>query len=296
MTFPIGNEVFPAGSEIFPVMCMIKGSSALHSPSCAGHSPRGRDDDESVGDAKSGERAAKEPSSAVPSGECDVESSTRSVKGGERGSRNRSYGPRDRSGSLKTESEGGEAGLAVTARCLQGRSSLQGLDPEGKGECGMDRRELLALLGFVVLCFAAAGLGALFTFPQTSAGGWYSQIRKPSWTPPSWLFGPVWTALYLMMAVAAWWVWRQGGWEAQRGALALFLVQLVLNAAWSGLFFGLHSPSLGMAGIVLLWIAILLTILAFFRVSPLAGWLMVPYLLWVSFASALNFTIWRLNG
>lgn len=160
----------------------------------------------------------------------------------------------------------------------------------------MNKRELLALLGFVVLCFAAAGFGALFTTPQTAPGGWYSQIQKPSWTPPSWLFGPVWTALYLMMAVAAWWVWRQGGWAAQRGALSLFLVQLVLNAAWSWLFFGLRSPSLGMGGIVLLWVAILLTILAFFRVSPLAGWLMVPYLLWVSYASALNFTIWRLNG
>jgi tryptophan-rich sensory protein len=159
----------------------------------------------------------------------------------------------------------------------------------------MNKRELLALLGFVVLCFAAAGFGALFTTPQTAPGGWYSQIQKPSWTPPSWLFGPVWSALYLMMAVAGWWVWRQWGWAAQRGALSLFLVQLVLNAAWSWLFFGLRSPSLGMIGIVLLWIAILLTVLAFFRVSPLAGWLMVPYLLWVSYASALNFTIWRLN-
>ena len=160
----------------------------------------------------------------------------------------------------------------------------------------MNKRELLALLGFVVLCFAAAGFGALFTTPQTAPGGWYSQIQKPSWTPPSWLFGPVWSALYLMMAVAAWWVWRQGGWGAQRGALTLFLVQLALNAAWSWLFFGLRSPSLGMVGIALLWIAILLTVLAFFRVSPLAGWLMVPYFLWVSYASALNFTIWRLNG
>jgi benzodiazapine receptor len=160
----------------------------------------------------------------------------------------------------------------------------------------MNKRELLALLGFVVLCFAAAGFGALFTTPRTSPGGWYSQIQKPSWTPPSWLFGPVWSALYLMMAMAGWWVWRQGGWGAQRGALTLFLVQLVLNAAWSGLFFGLRSPSLGMIGIVLLWIAILLTVLAFFRVSPLTGWLMVPYFLWVSYASALNFTIWRLNG
>jgi benzodiazapine receptor len=160
----------------------------------------------------------------------------------------------------------------------------------------MGKKDLLVLVGFVVLCFVAAGLGALFTTPATKPGGWYSQILKPSWTPPSWLFGPVWTALYLAMAVAAWLVWRQGGWEAQRGALFLFLVQLALNAAWSWLFFGLHSPASGMTGITLLWIAILLTLLAFFRVSPAAGWLMVPYLLWVSYASALNFTIWRLNG
>jgi benzodiazapine receptor len=160
----------------------------------------------------------------------------------------------------------------------------------------MSKGDLLALVVFLVLSFAAAGFGALFTTPAVKAGGWYSQIRKPSWTPPSWLFGPVWTALYVMMAVAGWWVWRQGGGEAQRGALGLFLAQLVLNAAWSWLFFGLHSPAAGLAGIGCLWIAILLTIVAFFHVSPLAGWLMVPYLLWVTFASGLNFTIWRLNG
>jgi translocator protein len=160
----------------------------------------------------------------------------------------------------------------------------------------MSKRDLLALVGFLVLSFAAAGFGALFTTPAVKAVGWYSQIQKPTWTPPSWLFGPVWTALYVMMAVAGWWVWRQGGWEAQRGALGLFLAQLVLNAAWSWLFFGLHSPAAGLAGIGCLWLAILLTIVAFFQVSPLAGWLMVPYLLWVTFASGLNLTIWRLNG
>ncbi len=160
----------------------------------------------------------------------------------------------------------------------------------------MSKRDLLALAGFVVLSFAAAGLGALFTTPAVRPGGWYSQIQKPAWTPPSWLFGPVWTALYLMMAVAAWWVWRQGGWNAHGGALALFLVQLVLNAAWSWFFFGLHSPAAGLACIACLWIAILLTIVAFFQVAPLAGWLMVPYLLWVTFASGLNFAVWRLNG
>jgi translocator protein len=160
----------------------------------------------------------------------------------------------------------------------------------------MSKRDLLGLLGFIVLCFAAAGLGGYWTAPSVSAGGWYDQIAKPSWTPPSWLFGPVWTALYLAMAVAGWLVWRRGGWAAYRAALALFLIQLTLNAIWSGLFFGLHSPGLAMIEILLLWIAILLTALAFFRVSRLAGWLLVPYLLWVSFASVLNFAVWRLNS
>lgn len=160
----------------------------------------------------------------------------------------------------------------------------------------MSKRDWLGLAAFVVLCFAAAGIGGYWTAPATAPGGWYYQIEKPSWTPPSWLFGPVWTALYLAMAVAGWLVWRQGGWAARRGALTLFLVQLVLNAIWSGLFFGLRSPGLAMAEIVFLWMAILLTLLAFFRVSRLAGWLMVPYLLWVSFASMLNFAVWRLNS
>jgi len=160
----------------------------------------------------------------------------------------------------------------------------------------MSKRDLLGLLGFIVLCFAAAGLGGYWTAPSVSPGGWYCQIAKPSWTPPSWLFGPVWTALYLAMAVAGWLVWRRGGWAAHRGALVLFLVQLTLNAIWSGLFFGLHSPGLAMIEILLLWTAILLTALAFFRVSRLAGWLLVPYLLWVSFASVLNFAVWRLNS
>jgi tryptophan-rich sensory protein len=160
----------------------------------------------------------------------------------------------------------------------------------------MSKRDLLGLLGFIVLCFAAAGLGGYWTASSVSEGGWYYQIAKPSWTPPSWLFGPVWTVLYLAMAVAGWLVWRRGGWAAHRGALTLFLVQLTLNAIWSGLFFGLHSPGLAMIEILLLWIAILLTARAFFRVSPLAGWLLVPYLLWVSFASVLNFAVWQLNS
>ena len=152
----------------------------------------------------------------------------------------------------------------------------------------------VALGGFVAVCFAAAGIGSWFTYP--SVGTWYAGLEKPPWNPPDWVFGPVWTVLYLAMAVAAWLVWRRGGFGGARLALALFGVQLVLNATWSGLFFGLRSPGAGLADIVLLWIAILATILAMRFRSIVAAWLMVPYLAWVSFALVLNFTIWRMNS
>jgi len=145
----------------------------------------------------------------------------------------------------------------------------------------------IGLVGWLVLCFGAAAVGARFR-----PGEWYAALRKPSWTPPSWLFAPVWTLLYAMMAVAAWLVWRQTGLSSEVG---LFVVQLALNAAWSWLFFGLHRPGLAFADIVALWVAILGTLAAFWAVRPLAGWLLVPYLAWVSFASALNAAVWRLN-
>jgi tryptophan-rich sensory protein len=151
----------------------------------------------------------------------------------------------------------------------------------------------LALAIFIAMSFAAAFIGGLFT--SSSVGTWYTTLNKPSWTPPSWLFGPVWTALYFSMAVAAWLVWRTHEVKAAKVALALFLIQLVLNAAWSGFFFGMRNPGLAFAEIILLWGAILATMLAFWRMKPLAGWLFAPYLLWVTFAAALNFAIWRLN-
>jgi len=121
---------------------------------------------------------------------------------------------------------------------------------------------------------------------------WYAGLAKPSWPPPSWIFGPVWTALYFSMAVAAWLVWRKGNaW----GPLALFAVQLVFNAAWSWLFFGLHSPGIAFVDILLLWIAIAATTMVFWRRSLVAGLLLGPYLTWVGFAAVLNFAIWRLN-
>jgi tryptophan-rich sensory protein len=145
--------------------------------------------------------------------------------------------------------------------------------------------------GWLVACFAAAALGGFFM-----PGEWYSSLQKPSWNPPGWIFGPVWTALYTMMAVAAWLVWKRGGFTAQRRPLTTFLVQLALNAAWTPLFFGLHRPGLAFAEILLLWLAIIATLAAFRRVSRIAAWLLVPYLAWVSFAAALNFALWRLNA
>jgi tryptophan-rich sensory protein len=145
-------------------------------------------------------------------------------------------------------------------------------------------------MGWLALCFTAAG-SALFV----STDGWYATLIKPSWNPPSWIFGPVWSLLYLMMAVAAWLVWREGGWKLQRQALGLFLVQWLLNALWTPLFFGLHQPGLAFAEIVALWLLLVITVALFWRVRKLAGALLVPYLIWVTIAAVLNFTIWRLN-
>ena len=152
------------------------------------------------------------------------------------------------------------------------------------------RRSAAALAVCIAVTFIAPALGA-WAMP----GEWYASLRKPSWNPPSWLFGPVWTALYLMMATAAWLVWRRGGWRTQRRPLVFYGLQLVLNAAWSPLFFGLKMPGLAFAEILLLLAAIILTARAFSRVSRPAWLLLVPYIGWVSFASLLNFTLWRMN-
>jgi tryptophan-rich sensory protein len=148
----------------------------------------------------------------------------------------------------------------------------------------------LVLGGFCVASFAAAAIGGTVT--SDSVRDWYPTIAKPSWNPPSWVFGPVWTALYAMMAVAAWLVWRRAGWG---GALLWFAVQLALNATWSPVFFGMHRIGLALVNIVLLWLAIVVTTVAFWKVTPAAGWLFVPYLAWVSFATMLNLAIYRLN-
>ena len=151
------------------------------------------------------------------------------------------------------------------------------------------------LLLLVLACQAVGILGALATFPNLQP--WYAELAKPGFTPPSFLFGPVWTTLYLVMAIALYRVQTaEGVNEADRGqAILLFWVQLGLNCAWSFLFFGLHNPLLGVLDIAALWLMILWTANRFARIDCPAGWMMVPYLLWVTYASALNVAIWQLN-
>jgi benzodiazapine receptor len=153
-------------------------------------------------------------------------------------------------------------------------------------------KQILGLVGWLLLSFVAAGLGAI---ASVHAASFYQELAQPSWAPPASVFGPVWSVLYALMGSAAWLVWREGGWRRQGGVLGLFLVQLALNALWSWLFFAWHRGALGFADIVLLWLLILATLVGFWRVRTLAGVLLVPYLGWVSFAAALNFAVWHLN-
>jgi len=155
-------------------------------------------------------------------------------------------------------------------------------------------RTTFGLIVFLLLCLGAGGLGAIATTPEIR--GWYSTLNKPTWNPPAWVFGPVWTTLYLLMAIAGWLVWKSGDRRATVVPLTLFAVQLLLNIAWSWIFFRFHQPGWAVVEIVVLWFTILATAMAFFRRSSVAALLLLPYLAWVSFASVLNFTIWRLNS
>ena len=151
--------------------------------------------------------------------------------------------------------------------------------------------DIIALVVAVAICFAAAGVGGYAT--TRSLRDWYLALPKPSWNPPNWVFGPVWTVLYLAMAVAAWLVWRVRDERDVAAALVWFAAQLVLNVAWSVVFFGLRAPKGGLAVIVALWLAIVGTILAFAPISTPAAAILAPYLLWVTFATALNGAIVR---
>jgi translocator protein len=153
-------------------------------------------------------------------------------------------------------------------------------------------KDALSFCGWVLLSFSAAGIGA---FASANAPEFYAELVRPAWSPPAWAFGPVWTLLYLLMAIAAWLVWRERGFRGAPIALSLFLIQLALNALWSWLFFAWHLGAMSSVEIVVLWALILATTIAFWRIRPLAGGLLVPYLAWVSFATLLCFAIWRLN-
>ncbi len=152
--------------------------------------------------------------------------------------------------------------------------------------------QIFGLIGWLVVSFAASAIGAIASI---QAREFYVDLIQPSWAPPGWLFGPVWTTLFAMMAIAAWLVWRNGGFSSNRVALSLFLLQLGVNALWSWLFFAWYQGGLALADIALLWVLIVATIVAFWRVRPLAGMLLVPYLLWVSFAAVLNYAMCQLN-
>ncbi|WP_395742336.1 TspO/MBR family protein [Prosthecobacter sp.] len=151
------------------------------------------------------------------------------------------------------------------------------------------KRSGWALVVFLLITFAAPALSAFIEMP----GAWYEALRKPALNPPSWVFGPVWMLLYTLMAIAAWLVWKRVGFASP---LQLYFVQLALNAAWTPIFFGAHALGLGLGVIVALWVAIALTWVSFRKVNAAAGWLFVPYLAWVTFASYLNWSLWRLNS
>jgi len=155
-------------------------------------------------------------------------------------------------------------------------------------------RDIWKLVVSIIACLAAGAVGSIFT--RQAIPTWYATLEKPAFNPPDWLFAPVWTLLYLMMGVAAFLVWRKGLENRQvRIALIVFLIQLVLNALWSVVFFGLESPLYGLIVIAALWVAILFTVLKFYRISLAASVLLWPYLLWVTFAAVLNVSIWLLN-
>lgn len=154
------------------------------------------------------------------------------------------------------------------------------------------REQILGLMVWIFVTFVAAAIGAA---ASVHAQTFYAELQRPGWAPPAAVFGPVWALLYALMAVAAWLVWRVQGFGAARVALSLYLVQLAANALWSWLFFGWHRGAWAFADITLLWLLILATLRGFSRIRGWAAVLLVPYLLWVSFATALNWSVWQLN-
>ena len=164
---------------------------------------------------------------------------------------------------------------------------------------GSDRQisnlqSVAGLIFWLGICYFTAWVGAQVS-PGIASADWYETINKPDWNPPGWLFGPVWTLLYTLMGFAAWKVWQQFGVAGASAALSMFIVQLILNGLWSQIFFGAQEIGWAFLEILFLLAAIIITTLLFYQKSRMAGWLMVPYILWVSFATVLNGTIWWMN-
>ncbi|HEY0701533.1 MAG TPA: TspO/MBR family protein [Candidatus Acidoferrales bacterium] len=152
----------------------------------------------------------------------------------------------------------------------------------------------LSLIVCLAVCYAAAWIGSAVTRPAIK--NWYEHLAKPSWRPPNWAFAPAWTIIFTLMAFSAWLIWLQHETLFIWPALCFFGIQLALNIAWSAIFFGLRRLGLAAIEIACLWAAILGTLIQFWRIAPLAGWLLIPYLAWVSFAMVLNLAIWRMNS
>ena len=154
-------------------------------------------------------------------------------------------------------------------------------------------KPVLGWFGWVLVTLSAGVIGTLLS--NVSESAFYQQLERPSWAPPPEIFGPVWTTLYVLMGTAAWLVWRKAGFDGARTTLILYLVHLIANAAWTGIFFGLEAPGAALAEIIFLWLFIVLLVVRFHRVSTAAGLLLIPYLVWVTYATALTWAIWRLN-
>jgi len=156
----------------------------------------------------------------------------------------------------------------------------------------MNKNNILKLTISILVCQIAGLIGSFFTSPVIFT--WYENIEKPNFNPPNWIFAPVWTILFILMGISLYLIWSNGL-KNKKTAIFIFSVQLILNILWSLLFFGLQVPLYAFIEIIILWLAILLTIISFYKVSKIAGLLLLPYIFWVSFATILNFFIWQLN-
>lgn len=150
--------------------------------------------------------------------------------------------------------------------------------------------KIAGLIIWIIICFIPAIIGSQF-----GPSDWYQALNKPDWNPPNWIFGPVWTLLYFLMGISVWIIWKNYGLKNAAIPIGFFIVQLIFNAAWSWLFFGLENVSLAFVDIILLWTFILITLIMFWKLDTWSGVLLIPYIAWVSFATFLNYNIWQLN-